>query len=159
MSFYIAGLLPDINNVALPHSHTTMPQLFESILLSELSSDVPPADIGNIVRVARVNHAAERLSGLLLFDGERFCHYLEGSEPAVRNRISRITEDTRFVELQQLYEGFADVRRRFDVWQVGILAPDGPSPLLRLATLQGIAAVEVLLQLFRERQSHGIHVV
>ena len=159
MSFYIAGLAPHINNAPLLHSHATMPQLFESIFLTELSNDVPPADIGNIVRVARVNHAAEMLSGLLLFDGERFCHYLEGSEPAVRQRITRIIEDGCFVGFQQLHEGFADVRRRFDVWQVGIMAPDGPSPLLGLATLQGIAAVDVLLQLVRDRKTHGIHVV
>ena len=159
MSFYIAGLAPPINNAALPYTLATMPQLFESIFLSELSSDVPPADIGNIVRAARVNHASESLSGLMLFDGERFCHYLEGAEPDVRHRVTRITEDSRFVGLRQLHEGFAEECRRFDVWQVGMLAPDGPSPLLALSTLQGIAAVDALLQLFRDRKTHDIHVL
>ncbi|MEO8384189.1 MAG: BLUF domain-containing protein [Betaproteobacteria bacterium] len=159
MSFYIAKLALHIDNAALLHTHATMPQLFESIFLSELSSDVPPADIGNIVRKARAHHAAEKLSGLLLFDGERFCHYVEGAEQSVRHRITSIAEDERFTGFQQLHEGFTGECRRFDVWQVGILAPDGPSPLLGFATLRGNAAVDALLQLFHERKNHGIHVV
>lgn len=104
MSLYMAGCGNHMNNAAIHSPVTSMPQFFESIFLSELSPDVLPTEIGSIVRVSRAKYAAQTLSGVLMFDGERFCQQLEGPEAAVRKTVAKIAADSRHTCFQPLHQ-------------------------------------------------------
>ncbi len=136
-----------------------MVQIFESLFVSEISDFAKPGEIANIVRVSRTNNIAKGLTGVLMFDGVRFCQHLEGPETIVRQTSEKIALDPRHTRFQQLYAGQIGVERRFETWQVGFLAPDGPSPLLAFESLQGPIAINHLVSVFRDRQKHGIHVM
>lgn len=136
-----------------------MPQLFESMFLSELAADTHPGEIGDIVRVSRANNAEAGLTGLMMFDGSLFCQNVEGPEGQVRDMIARIALDQRHTAFQPLHHGPATGVRRFDNWHIGILAPSGPSPLLAFRSLRGNDAIGHLLAIFRDSEKFGIHVI
>ena len=129
------------------------------MFLSELSPDVLPSEIGRIVRISRANNAEQALSGVLMFDGERFCQYLEGPEAAVRKIIATSAADPRHTAFQSLHQGDVGTNRRFNTWYVGILAPDGPSPLHAFSSVRGTAAVELLVSIFNQSHKLGIHLL
>lgn len=136
-----------------------MQTIFESMYVSEFATDADPAAIANIVRASRANNLAAGLTGVLMFDGSHFCQQLEGAEDAVRRTIAKIATDPRHTRFQPLHEGSIGLVRRFHVWQVGILAPDGPSPLLPFTSLRGNDAVEHLMSVYRASKEFGLHVV
>lgn len=136
-----------------------MAAYFELMFTSQFSADAEPTEIAQIIRVSRAKNVAASLTGLLMFDGARFCQHIEGPEAEVRATINRIAADPRHMDFTQLHEGSNGHAGRFQAWQIGILAPDGPSPLQAFDTIRGPAAVEHLLSIFRERQKFGMHVV
>lgn len=148
-----------MNNALVQFLPTAMSQFFESIYVSEFAVDAHPAEIADIVRVARASNAIAGLTGLLMFDGNLFCQQLEGPEEAVRHTIAKISVDHRHTQFQSLHEGPLGTKRRFDAWHVGILAPDGPSPLISLSLLRGTVAMEHLMSVYRQSQQFGLHVI
>lgn len=134
-------------------------QFYESIFLSELAPEVLPSEIGRLVRVSRANNAAQALTGVLMFDGERFCQQLEGPETSVKQTLAKIEVDPRHRGFQLLHTGVVGASRRFDNWHVGILAPDGPSPLHAFRSVRGIAAVDLLVSIFTQSDKFGLHVL
>ena len=129
------------------------------MFLSRLAPEVLPAEVAGIVHASRANNVAESVTGVMLFDGERFCHYLEGLESHVRRTVAKITTDARNTGFQQLHESLAGNTRRFEGWHVGILAPDGPSPLLAFESRRGNLAVDFLNTLYRDRKQFGVHIL
>lgn len=127
--------------------------------VSEFAADADPAEIAKIVRVSRANNMIAGLTGMLMFDGIHFCQTLEGAEDVVRHTMAKIAADTRHTHFQPLHEGQIGLKRRFDAWHVGILAPDGPSPLLACTSLRGSDAVEHLMSVYRASKEFGLHVV
>ena len=159
MSLYIADRCNTMNNASIQFPIVAMSEFFESMFLSEFSTDTDPAEIAEIVRVSRANNATAGVTGVLMFDGTLFCTYLEGPETAVRRTFGKIAVDPRHTRFQPLHDGPIGAERRFKGWCVGMLAPDGPSPLLAFESLRGTAAIDHLILLFRESQKFGIHVV
>ena len=160
MSFVIAGSANPMNNAIVHFSpQAIMQTIFESMYVSEFAGDADPAEIAKIVRVSRANNLIAGLTGVLMFDGSHFCQQLEGAEDAVRHTMAKIATDPRHTHFQPLHEGSIGLARRFHVWQVGILAPDGPSPLLLCTMLRGHAAVEHLMSVYRDSKQFGLHVV
>ena len=136
-----------------------MPQFFDLVFLSEFPADADAAELGEIIRVSRANNAAEGLTGVLMFDGSLFCQYLEGPEIAVRHTMNKIAVDPRHIRFQPLHHGPIGAERRFEGWHVGMVAPDGPSPLLAFESLRGTAAIDHLIWVFRESEKYGIQLV
>ena len=136
-----------------------MPDIFESMFLSEFAPDTHPGEIARIVRVSRTNNAAAGITGLMMFDGSLFCQDLEGPERAVRDMIARIARDPRHRTFLPLHHAPLEKTRRFDSWHVGILAPSGPSPLLAFRSLNGQQAVEHMVSIFLDSENFGIHVI
>ena len=136
-----------------------MVQIFESLFVSEISVFAKPGEIANIVRVSRANNIAKRLTGVMMFDGVRFCQHLEGSETIIRQIAEKIAADPRHTCFQPLHAGQIGGKRRFEAWHVGVLEPEGPSPLLAFESLQGPVAVENLVSIFRDRQKHRMFVM
>lgn len=148
-----------MNNCVDPFFLPAMSDLFESIFLSELSPDADPAEISRLVREARQENAKAGLSGLLLFDGIQFCQILEGPEAAVRRAVIDVEADPRQTRFRHLHHGFTGPQRRFESWHVGILAPEGESPLLAFNSMRGPAAIEHLISLHRDSSKLGMQVV
>lgn len=136
-----------------------MVQIFESLFVSEISDFAKPGEIANIVRASRANNIVKGLTGVLMFDGVRFCQHLEGPETIVRQTAEMIAVDPRHTRFQPLHAGQLGYKRRFEAWHVGFLAPDGPSPLLAFESLKGPVAIDHLVSVFRDRQRHGLHVM
>lgn len=86
-----------------------------------ISSIAPAASISVVPRIAK--HARERnakldVTGLLIFDGARFCQHLEGSESVVRALYARIEVDPRHTQVIALQQG-ASPTRRFPRFSMG----------------------------------------
>jgi hypothetical protein len=72
---------------ALPHHQI----LYSSQLSPGLGYDV----LASISRTARLHNAEWSITGVLLFDGQRFCQLLQGAEQPLRALMTRIALDTR----------------------------------------------------------------
>lgn len=136
-----------------------MAQIFESLFVSEISDFAQPGEIAKIVRASRANNFIRGLTGVLMFDGVRFCQHLEGPETIVRQTAEKIAVDPRHTRFQPLHAGQLGCRRRFESWHIGFLTPDGASPLIAFESLQGPDAVDHLVSVFRDRQKYGLHVM
>lgn len=137
----------------------TLSQRFELMFLSEFPDDADATEIGRIVRASRINNAAARLTGVMMFDGTLFCQYLEGPEQAVRRMATKIAVDSRNNRFRLLHQTSTETAQRFETWHVGVVAPDGVSPLRAFESTLGAEAVDHLMLLFRESRKFGINVV
>ncbi len=82
-----------------------MTERYRLLYLSRLAADTPPACVGEIVRAARRRNQARRISSLLVFDGWRFCQYLEGDAAVVCALTERIRADPRHTDFRLLHQG------------------------------------------------------
>ena len=85
--------------------------LFEIFYCSVLKQDLPPATVGAIVTQARARNAQHEITGLLVFDGMRFCQHLEGPPEAVKTLMQRIDQDSRHTDVRVVYQGALAARR------------------------------------------------
>ena len=73
--------------------------------LSQLTAGTSPTCVAEIVRASRQRNTAHGISSLLVFDGWRFCQYIEGANPAVGKLADRIRTDARHTEVKVLHHG------------------------------------------------------
>lgn len=73
--------------------------------LSRLAAGTSPACVAEIVRASRQRNAAHGISSLLVFDGWRFCQYIEGTNAAVGELAGRIRADARHTDVKVLHQG------------------------------------------------------
>ena len=81
-----------------------MADLYQLIYLSHLAPEETADCVSNIVRVARQRNPALGVGGLLIFDGGRFCQYIEGGAEVVGALAEQIRVDTRHVNFRVLYQ-------------------------------------------------------
>lgn len=72
--------------------------------LSRLAPDAPASCVAGIVRASRLRNQIARISGLLVFDGARFCQYLEGAATDVGALADRIRMDERNTDFRIIHE-------------------------------------------------------
>lgn len=123
--------------------------LFRLIYTSFVSADADPLCAREIVREARNKNEELNITGMLVFDGLRFCQYLEGPEDAVYSLSERIRRDNRHIEFVIKEHGPLLRERRFS-WSMGYAlceTPDGLDELQRFTRGNGSAfeALERLL--------------
>ncbi|MDO6460472.1 BLUF domain-containing protein [Granulosicoccaceae sp. 1_MG-2023] len=125
-----------------------MDHLQQFIYTSVIADELPPGTVGQIVRRARRKNRQLGLSGLLIFDGERFCQYLEGPPAGMTLMRDLICQDPRHSAVREIYAGpAAQPGRCFKDWSIAYadVAQDQLSPLLRAATagqfLDGLMAL------------------
>jgi Sensors of blue-light using FAD len=78
---------------------------FQLLYVSRLAPACTWEVVKEIVDAARRNNPAHRITGALLFDGERFCQLIEGDEAAVRALMDNISRDTRHTDVKLLFTG------------------------------------------------------
>lgn len=81
-----------------------MSELYHLIYLSRLAPAESASCVSSIVRASRLRNQIAQVSGLLVFDGARFCHYLEGPATAIGTLAERIRLDSRNTDFRILHE-------------------------------------------------------
>lgn len=96
-------------------SHVT--PVFQLRYISTLAEGVRADEVPKILDTARRINRQNRITGLLLFNGERFLQLLEGEEAAVRATFERIAADPRHRGVAILGMTTGD-RRAFADWDM-----------------------------------------
>ena len=114
--------------------------LYEVLYVSTLAPDQPTAVVAEIAAKARQVNAQLDITGLLIFDGQRFCQQLEGPQKAVLKLIERIRNDPRHVNVEVLHHGPL-AGRRFQHFSLAFSAVEDVDALARMERLDGEAAL------------------
>lgn len=105
---------------------------------------IPRADLSEglnaILSVARRQNAAQRITGALLADGERFAQVIEGERGPVERLMARIADDPRHAEVTVLVREF-QVAPRFPIWSMAFVG-DGGAEVQRLLSASVGGSIE-----------------
>jgi hypothetical protein len=118
-----------------------------ALCLSLLSENSDFSAFKQIVQSSRRRNGQLALTGVLVFDGERFCHLIEGPEPGFREVMQRIEDDPRHTRLTLLHPPAEASSRLLFTWRSGYCSPDdldqfsGPDALSGDAALMAFLAV------------------
>lgn len=118
--------------------------LYQLVYSSLLAADAGVACVADICRTARERNAKDGVTGLLIFDGLRFCQYLEGARDAVRALAQSICEDVRHEQFVILHEGGFEGPRLFNDWSMGYALADDEEMLAPVLAMRGAATVNAL---------------
>jgi len=124
----------------------TSAPLHEILYASTMAANAPLSIVADIAARARITNQSRQITGLLVFDGMRFCQQLEGSYPEVATLIARIRRDPRHGQLEILHEGPL-AGRRFKRFSLGYTSHEDVDALERLAQLRGQAALDAFISL------------
>jgi Sensors of blue-light using FAD len=94
--------------------------LYLSHLVPSASYDVFAA----ICQVSRTHNEQHGIAGVLLFDGHRFCQWLEGPTDAVLQTMQRIRCDRRHEAVVMLLDREVERESHANHWQSGYCEPD-----------------------------------
>ncbi len=114
--------------------------LYEVLYVSTLAPDQPTAVVAEIAAKARQVNAELDITGLLIFDGQRFCQQLEGPQKAVLKLIERIRNDPRHVNVEVVHNGPL-AGRRFQQFSLAFSTVEDADALARMERLDGEAAL------------------
>jgi Sensors of blue-light using FAD len=117
---------------------------FEFIYTSVLAPAADVRSIADIVRRSRSRNRAHGISGILVFDGEHFCQYLEGECEEVLRLMGRIETDPRHAQLAIVHQGFGGEQRRFPKWDMAYALDTQGTVMEALADLRGPKATTFL---------------
>ena len=123
-----------------------MTELHEILYFSQLAPDQPTEVVGQIVARARARNAERGITGLLVFDGLRFCQHLEGPREAVDMLMRQIEKDPRHVDVRVLYEAPLEARR-YSGFGMGLAECEGLDLMAGVHVLDGEAALRHFLDL------------
>ena len=116
------------------------PALYEVLYVSTIAPDQPLSVVAEIAGRARVVNAELDITGLLIFDGQRFCQQLEGPQKAVLKLIERIRNDPRHINVEVLHHGPL-AGRRFQQFTLAFSTVEDVDALARMEQLDGEAAL------------------
>ena len=125
--------------------NSTQP-LYEILYISTLAPDTPISAIAKISRHARAANNTRQVTGLLVFDGIRFCQQFEGNKQQTILLIEKIKRDSRHTNVEILHHGEL-AERRFRTFSTGYSIVDDVDALEALKQLEGLPAVQALLKL------------
>ena len=114
--------------------------LYEALYVSTLAEGQPVAVVAEIAGHAHVHNASRGITGLLIFDGMRFCQHLEGTQKEVLKLTERIRNDPRHTGVEVLHHGPLPARR-FRQFSLAFTAVEDTEVLARLGLLDGEAAM------------------
>jgi hypothetical protein len=145
MSFDICAT-PTTAYTRAPPTPRAMPAVHEILYCSVLSPDQSANIVGRIVSQARARNAQDRITGLLVFDGIRFCQHVEGSRDDVTALMRRIARDPRHRDVRVVYEGSRE-QRRYQRFDLGFAQSEDADDMAGIHDLDGQEALERFLLL------------
>jgi hypothetical protein len=123
-----------------------MSTLQQFLYVSRMSADYPLTEIVRAISSSRRNNNRNNISGILYFDGEFFCQYLEGETSAIHALLVKIVADNRHYEMQVLIDR-PTAARIFRSWHLGFSYNNTTGIFRRLCELNGDAALAELLRI------------
>lgn len=145
VSFYISRAAGRFYTaVALDSDRMT--ELHEILYFSQLAPDQPTEVVGQIVARARARNAREGITGLLVFDGMRFCQHFEGPRGTVLKLVERLEADPRHVHMRVAYEGEL-LQRRYRAFDLGLAQIEDGEDIAVVEQFDGMEAVTRFLAL------------
>ena len=118
--------------------------LHEIIYVSRLAPETPINTVVQIAKRSRVSNKPMQITGVLVFDGERFCQYIEGDVKDITQLFERISADTRHTDIQMLHQG-AIPERYFSQFSMGYATVPEHDMIGKVADEHGIAARTVFM--------------
>lgn len=103
-----------------------------------------PTCIPRILRTAESNNLRLEITSLLIFDGARFCQYLEGTRSNLEALFQRIAVDDRHAEVTIRDQGKLDSDRRFPKSSIAFALAQQIDALDGFEKLNGQSAFTVL---------------
>ena len=116
------------------------PALYQVLYVSTLAPGQPLGVVAEIAAQARVANGQLDITGLLMFDGQRFCQQLEGPKKQVLKLIERIRNDPRHTKVEVLHHGPL-AGRRFHQFSLAFSTVEDVDALERMEQLDGDAAL------------------
>lgn len=104
---------------------------------SKLSANAGIDCVASIVKAARAFNAKNGITGILIFDGERFCQYIEGPKSLLNELIERISCDARHCEFNPQWHRTNATERLFSAWSMAYATIDDDEPLQDFSALDG----------------------
>lgn len=117
-----------------------MTELRETLYSSVLAPQQSATIVGQIVSRARGRNEREGITGLLVFDGMRFCQHFEGPAEKMAALMQRIERDPRHTDIQILYTG-TPAQRRYLGFEMGLAQVEDADELAALADMVGADAL------------------
>ncbi len=93
--------------------------IHQILYLSQLAANCNYDVFASICRASRHRNAQLSLTGVLLFDGQRFCQLLQGPVLDVKAMMADITLDRRHERTVTLFDGPAQADQVQRVWTAG----------------------------------------
>lgn len=143
MSFHIAA--SSRGSYIVRRMHTSS-RLYEVLYISTIAPDAPVSVVAEIAAKARIANQQRDITGLLIFDGQRFCQQLEGTQKQVLSLLERIRLDPRHVDVNVVHHGPL-ATRRFKQFDLGYTSVDDEDALALLEQLDGQAAMDAFNEL------------
>ena len=124
----------------------TTPTLYELLYVSTIAPGAALGIVADIAGQARTFNAEHDITGLLIFDGMRFCQQLEGNHKEVSALIERIRVDPRHINVEIVHHNPL-VERRFKRFTLAFASVDDEDVLGRMEQLDGQAAIDTFVAL------------
>lgn len=151
----LRDILPEITVSAMNISNPAMPgdstrskpafaaasaALYEILYVSTMAANEPLRTVADIAAQSRAANLAGNITGVLVFDGMRFCQHLEGNRKQVLALMERIRQDPRHTQVEVVYHG-ALYERRFRRFSLGYTTLDDADLLEKIENLDGLVAL------------------
>ncbi len=124
----------------------TATKFYEIFYVSTISPDAALSVVGEIAAHARASNAAFDITGVLVFDGLRFCQQIEGKPKDVLALMERICQDTRHFKVEVFHHGPL-AARRFNHFSLTFADVGDVNVLEQLEQLEGQAGVDLFMTL------------
>jgi methanogenic corrinoid protein MtbC1 len=98
-------------------------QLASVVYCSRAVSNLAPPDLRDLLQTAQARNRAEAITGLMLYDENRFYQWLEGPAEGVARIMGSITRDPRHTEIRVLDDKPIE-SRFFADWDMKLATPD-----------------------------------
>ena len=110
---------------------------------STLDPTQPISTVADIVKAAREKNTQLQLTGILIFDGQCFCQYLEGPESAISSVLASIYQDQRHADVNLQFHGPVDGERQFKDWAIAYAELEQDLSLEHITEFQGDEALHL----------------
>ena len=130
------------------------PKLFEVLYVSTIAPSAPVSVVADIAVRARTWNLQQDITGLLIFDGMRFCQQIEGLQKPVLSLIERISADDRHFNVTIFHHGELE-QRRFKDWSLAFTNVEDTEVLARLEKLDGQPGVQAFEELLATLEIGG----
>ena len=135
---------------------TNTTEIYEMLYVSTMAPSAPVAVVSTIAMRSRVSNALRCITGMLIFDGIRFCQYLEGGKDDLIALFERISNDSRHAAVTLIHHGPLQ-ERRFKKFSLAFATGDDFEALSRLEALKGPCGVTAFSELLPtlDKESQG----